>query len=166
MPPPYHSLHRKLENVVKNFITANCDVNLHVYSFLEVVHLGEAIEEPFLAVRCRHSTDTTPEVQLALASGSRTISCSIRIRSHAEPISNSTEPLKVIQEYRDYHDEIVGKVLDCFHRSDLLVELNKIAAVEGGIYIAQVMTYDITDNPEDRSGVTEIEMPFECNPVQ
>jgi hypothetical protein len=166
MPAPYHSLHRKLENVIKQLLSLDEDLGVHLYSYMEVVALGESVEEPFVGVRCQHSTSTTPEVQLTLGSGSRVISVELRIRSHALHITDGKDPLKVVQAYRDYHDQIVGKVVDRFMRDDLIVALNQLCQVEGGIEVEQVDQFEMNDNPEDRSGVTEVTFPITCHPKE
>jgi hypothetical protein len=166
MPAPYHTLHRRLENVLKAFLKANTDIDLHVYNYLDVVALGCDVEEPFLGIRCQHSVSATPEAQLPISTGSRTVTASLKIRSHALNITNGRDPLSVVQEFRDYHDTLVGKVLDCFFQDNLISVLNSFCQTENGIGIDQVDQFDITDTPEDRSGVTEITLPIWCHPQE
>lgn len=166
MAPPYHSMHRKLENVIAAFLRDNEDLAANVYGWLEIVALGEGVAEPWVGIRCRSSVSTTPEVQLVLGSGSRVIQVSISVRSHALHVAPSDDPLAVVKTFREVHDELVGKVIDCFFREDLIEALNAQAAVVGGIEIEQVEQFEMTDEPADRSGVTEIVIPITCHPKE
>jgi hypothetical protein len=165
MPAPYHSLHRKLENVLKAYLANQADLDATVYTFLECVALGTAVEEPFIGIRCKRSTPTT-DVQLALATGSRVVSAELSIRSHALNVSDPASALQVVKTFRQVHDELVGKTLDCFFTDTLMADLNTLCAVENGLEIEQIEQFDMTDEPEERSGVTQVTIPITCHPKE
>jgi hypothetical protein len=166
MSAPYHYLHRKLEDALKSFLEQNTELNATVYTFMEAVGLGEAVVEPYVGIRCRSSSPTVPEVQLLLASGSRIIQAELKIRSHALNTTNDENPIKTVELFRDVHAQLVGNVVDCFYRSDIIEALNAIGAVVGGIEIEQIDQPEMEDNPEDRSGVTVVTFPIYCHPIQ
>ena len=165
MPPPYHSMHRKLENVVKAYLAQKDELAATVYTFLEVAALGDAVKEPFIGIRCKHSVPTT-EVQLALASGSRVLSLELTIRSHTLHVTDPSNALVVVKTFRDVHDELVGKTMDCFFSETLMADLNAFCEVENGLEIEQIEQFDMTDEPEERSGVTRVMFPITCHPQE
>jgi hypothetical protein len=168
MSAPYHYMHRKLEKVLKAFLAQNCPTGVTVYTFLQVAGLGQSVKEPLVAIRCQTSTPSEPGVQLelALAAPSRAIIALIRIRTHAEDITSPKDPLTIIEEYADYHADLVGKVVDSFYQTGIVAKLNAIAQTEGvNINIEQIEQPDMADNPEDRSGVTDITFLIHCNPT-
>jgi hypothetical protein len=156
-------MHRKLENVLKAFFAQNENLPATVYTFLEVASLGTAVSEPFIGIRCKHSTPTT-DVQLAIATGSRVVSAEIMIRSHALDVQNPQNVLSYVKKFRAVHDELVGKTVDCFFRDDLIAELNRLCKEENGIEVEQVEQFDMDDEPEERSGVTRVVFPITCHP--
>jgi hypothetical protein len=91
------------------------------------------------------------------------INATIRVRTHAE---NLTADIGTITAYRDVHEDLVEKVVDTFYCTDLIDRLNAIAVAQNmGINVEQIDQPDENDNPENRSGVTEIVFPIHCNPT-
>jgi hypothetical protein len=165
MPPPYHSLHRRLEDVLRAFLTSNQDLGMKVYRYMDVVALGEGVVEPYVGIRCQRSTSSTPEVQLVLGTGSRIVTAQFLVVSHALHATGAN-PLTIVQEYRDVHDKLVGDVIDSFMRDDLITALNEQAANIGGVRVEQVDQFEMNDEPQGRSGTTEITMPIMCHPQE
>ena len=165
MPAPYHVLHRRLEDVLRAFLASNTDLGMTVYRYMEVVALGDGVVEPYVGIRCQRSASSTPEVQLMLGTGSRIITAQFLIVSHALHATGS-DPLSIVQQYRDYHDGLVGNLIDTFMRDDLLDALNQHAAVIGGVRVEQVDQFDMNDEPQGRSGTTEITIPIMCHPQE
>jgi hypothetical protein len=165
MPAPYHALHRKLEDVLRAFLVANAELGMTVYRYMDVVALGDGVVEPYVGIRCQRSTSTTPEVQLVLGSGSRIVTAQFLVVSHALHVAGA-DPLSIVTEYRNYHDGLVGNLIDTFLRDDLIAALNEHAAVVTGLRVETVDQFDMMDEPNERSGTTEITMPIMCHPQE
>jgi len=163
----YHYLHRKIERVLKAFLAENMEQSVNTHIWLEVTALGEALAEPWIGIRCKSSESATPEVQLPLGAGNRNLSVELSIRSHAIPETSGTDPLSVITEWATLHEALVGKVVDCFYRDDIIAALNAKATETGaGVVVVQIDQLSMSDELLERSGVTQVTIPLMCAPVE
>ena len=157
MPGPYTFIHRRLEDVIKLFITQITDFPATIYLWSEITAAGDSVKEPFIGIRCASSTPGIPEVQLDRGYSIRNAQLQIVIRSHAEDQSPELSA-------RDFHENLVGTLLDTFYREDILTALNAQCSVVGNIGIDQIDQPDIADETEQRSYRTMITFPILCHP--
>lgn len=152
----YHYVNPKLEVVLKEFIVQNnmpCD---NVYTFGEISALGAGIQEPYIAIKCRLGSPSFPELQLSVATGNRTITSEIIIRSRFVDETNG-------RKSQDIHDDLVGAVMDTFFQPEILTVLNSIAS-SYKIGIDQIYQPD-DDTEFDESGHrTIIKFVIDCHP--
>ena len=149
----------KLEDTLKAFIVSNdLPAGVTCYTFSDAVAAQDKVQEPFISVLCMNSAPTISEVSLADGWGNRTMTAQLQVRTHAQDTYDDVVPSDVIQTARNYHNELVGRLLFMFKRTDIVDALNDSAAAVGNIGIDQVDGYALERTLTDRSFVTNITM--------
>lgn len=162
----YHFLNVRLEDTIKNYIESQGAPPCNIYTFGEMVALGDKIAEPFAGIRCSKSSPMDSELQLGEGMGNRMYQVEIAVRSHAEDVTENANSTVVLKTSRQQHADLVGQILDLFYRSDIQTVLNDAAAPVGNIGIYQVDHPEIVTDMSDRSYVTLITFPIGAYPKE
>lgn len=165
MAGPYHFLNNRMEDAVKAFILSGDDPSpAEVYTYGELVGYGEKVAEPYIGVRCVRGLPGFPELSMDSAMGNMSLTVQVAVRSHAEHETDATTQA-VTKNGRDAHGQLVGRVMDLFHRSDIISALQTAANTVGNLGIDQVHQMEVATENTGRSYITLLEFMVDCHPV-
>lgn len=159
MATTYHNLHRRLEEMFYRLIVAAAIVpNEQVYRLADAVATDVELVEPFIGIAC---TSSSPfEEDFGPGSGLGNRRCELVIRIQTSAIASQAEELS--GTVRDTHDELVGRVMDLFFRTDIVAILNALEVPRIGI--DQIFGPQQTTEPKENAFQDLLTFRVECHP--
>lgn len=129
MSGPYTNIRGKIEDVVFDFVQSSNGLNIPVYRAAEVVGKNEEISIPCVSVICTNTQPQMPDIDSRSAAQNRACSVEVVVISDTSISPNGFT-------VRNYHDAIVGQIMDLLHETALVDLLNSRNIA--GIGISQV----------------------------